>query len=75
VQFSHTHFLAPLSRSMFSPPKVFAPKVSGTQSAAANDNREQDIIETHNHRSLGTHVQESHVSWDSRKDPVEGASS
>jgi hypothetical protein len=40
---------------MLSPPNVFAPKVSGTQSAATNDNREQDIIETHDHGSLGTH--------------------
>ena len=55
VQFSHSHFLTPLSSSMLSPPNVFAPKVSDTQSDATNDNGEQDIIYTHIHSSLATH--------------------
>src|SRR5579863_1566684 len=38
---------------MLSPANVFDPKVSGTQSDATNDNREQDIIETHSHSLTG----------------------
>ena len=38
---------------MLSPANVFGPKVSGTQSDATNDNREQDIIETHSHSLTG----------------------
>jgi hypothetical protein len=40
---------------MLSPPNVFAPKVSGTQSDATDDHPEQDIIETHDHYSLAIH--------------------
>src|SRR6267142_1414296 len=38
---------------MLSPTNVFGLKVSGTQSDATNDNREQDIIETHSHSLTG----------------------
>jgi hypothetical protein len=38
---------------MLSPANVFGPEVSGTQSDATNDNREQDIIETHSHSLTG----------------------
>ena len=47
VRHSHTRFFAPLGSSKFSPANVFAPKVSGAQSEAANDHSEQDIIENH----------------------------
>ena len=40
---------------MLSPPNVFVPKVSGTQSDATDDHSEQDIIETHDHYSLAIH--------------------
>jgi hypothetical protein len=55
MQLSHTRLFPSLSIFMLSPPNVFAPKVSGTQSGTTYYHAEQDIIEAHSHCSLATH--------------------